>query len=104
MHRPEHWGLVQFTFAEPGTSQFVGDPSLPARAALHEAYYAMHEHRRAHGSWPETLREVLPEPCLPMSLYTTPSLFEVHCDCVYPDGSSHRWAIRQDALVWEVPR
>ncbi|MCX7800326.1 MAG: carbohydrate-binding family 9-like protein [Fimbriimonadales bacterium] len=103
MHRPEHWGYVQFTHAEPGQGAFVDDPSRPARAALHEAYYALHEHRRIHGAWPDSLREVLPNPGLPMRLHTTPSLFEVHCDCEYEDGSVHRWAIRQDALVWEVP-
>lgn len=102
MHRPEHWGYVQFTLLPPGQAAFQEDPSREARAALHEAYYALHDHRRAHGRWPESLAELGLASRLPLALHATPSLFEVHCPVTYPDGSRHVWAIRQDALVWEV--
>jgi hypothetical protein len=40
MHRPEHWGYVQFSTSAPGTAvEFVADPNRAIRAALRDLYY-----------------------------------------------------------------
>jgi hypothetical protein len=40
MHRPEHWGYVQFSTTAPGaTVEFVADPDAAVRAALRDLYY-----------------------------------------------------------------
>ncbi len=49
MHRPETWGVVQFSDREPGTDTFRPDPTGPARWLLHRTYYAQRAYAEAHG-------------------------------------------------------
>lgn len=58
MHRPERWGIVQFSRASPGKDVFRPDPTLPARDALMELYYAQRAYRRQHGNWAERLGDL----------------------------------------------
>lgn len=51
MHRPEMWGYVQFTSAEPGHGTFLPDASWPARVKLHEVYYAQRQFHADHARW-----------------------------------------------------
>ena len=46
MHRPERWGILQFSTAAPGTTVFVPDPAQPARDYLHRVYYAQRDYRK----------------------------------------------------------
>lgn len=63
MHRPEKWGYVQFSSAEPGTDSFVPDPTLPARNLLMSVYHAQKAFRRDHDRWARSLEELgLPAP------------------------------------------
>jgi hypothetical protein len=105
MHRPETWGYVQFSTARPGTASLQPDATLPARRWLHEVYYAQRAYREGHKRWARTLDElgvVAPKDALltrPL-LEATTDLFQASVDLRLPDGTTQRWNIRQDALVW----
>jgi len=107
MHRPEMWGVVQFSTEPPGKASFQPDPSLPARRWLQSVYYAERAYRQAHGRWAATLVElgVVP-PAAPTLgaavLEATAGLFEAAITLERP-APPVRWHIRQDALVWFTP-
>jgi Carbohydrate family 9 binding domain-like len=106
MHRPETWGYVQFSTAAPGSAAFRPDPALRARRWLHEVYYAQREYRRTHERWARTLAELGVAPPVAdglsrASLEVTSSLFEAGIDLRLTNGTTERWRIRQDALVWK---
>lgn len=64
MHRPERWGFVQFSRAEPGEAQFRPDPTLPARDALMSVYYAQKAFHQENDRWataPDELDQLLPD-------------------------------------------
>lgn len=66
MHRPEKWGIVQFTTDAPGTAALIDDPSLEARDFLMRIYYAQHEFKKQGGGWATTLEDLsLQEPMIP---------------------------------------
>lgn len=50
MHRPETWGYVQFSDAEPGTEALRPDPTGPARWLLQRVYYAQRSREAPTGS------------------------------------------------------
>lgn len=116
MHRPEHWGIVQFCVGEPGSGAYVPDPSLAARQVLHEVYAAQRACREARGSWASRVEHLAigcattPLPFVTgeerlrllsqVRLETTTALFEASLPVNYPDGSTRRWHIRQDSKVW----
>jgi len=58
MHRPERWGCVQFSTAEPGSDAFVPDATLPARDLLMEVYNLQRAFRDAHGCWAQKLADL----------------------------------------------
>jgi hypothetical protein len=106
MHRPEHWGYVQFSTARPGTARFRPDPSGPARFVLHRIYYAQQDYRKEHGRWARSLDELglanLGDPSLvgPPRIATTPDLFQATAEFKDATGKTRRAHIRQDARVW----
>jgi len=57
MHRPELWGIVQFTKKPAGRARIIADPSFPARAVLMSVYYAQVEYRKSHDGWAARLEE-----------------------------------------------
>ncbi len=58
MHRPERWGFVQFSSAEPGTAAFSPDPALPARDLAMEVYHAQKGFRDLSERWASSLSEL----------------------------------------------
>ena len=58
MHRPEQWGVLQFSTAEPGTAKLRPDAAGPAKHLLHRVYYAQKAHHKKHGRWARTLQEL----------------------------------------------
>jgi hypothetical protein len=63
MHRPEHWGYVQFSTAEPGKATYQPDPAGPVRERLMQIYSAQQKYRDKHKNWATTEKELdLPEP------------------------------------------
>jgi hypothetical protein len=107
MHRPERWGYVQFSTAEPGTATFLSDPGEPARDLLHRIYYAQRDYRQNKGAWADSLLALgLTGPTVsgaegPPSLRLTPEGYEASVEWRSPDGDVRRWRIRQDSYVWE---
>jgi hypothetical protein len=105
MHRPETWGYVQFSSGPPGSEAFRPDAALPARRWLHAVYYAQQRYRRDHQRWANTLEELgVPPPSEATlsrpALQLTADLFQAAVDLRRADGTSQRWNIRQDSLIW----
>ena len=51
MHRPERWGFVQFSTAEPGRDSFRPDPEWPVRERLVAIYQAERQAREKSKAW-----------------------------------------------------
>ncbi len=100
MHRPEHWGHLQFTTGKPGTVAFRPDPAGPLRHRLHRVYYAQRAYREKHRRWAPTLGELGLGGLRGVTLETTSSLFEAQGTMRAPDRKRQRWHIRSDAKVW----
>ncbi|MFM8583219.1 MAG: sugar-binding protein, partial [Planctomycetaceae bacterium] len=63
MHRPETWGVVQFSTARVGTRparevRYKPDPLLPIRWQLSRVYYAQQAHRARHGAFATDLTQL----------------------------------------------
>jgi hypothetical protein len=55
MHRPERWGVLQFTTARPGKGKLRPVPAARVRYLLHRVYYAQRDHHKARGEWARSL-------------------------------------------------
>jgi Carbohydrate family 9 binding domain-like len=103
MHRPERWGIVQFSTGEPGTTTFYSDPAQPARDYLHRVYYAQAEYRKAHHAFASSLCDLGVSlgsgPLAAPRLETTRNGFEASVELVTPDAGRTRWRITQDARI-----
>src|SRR5260370_14679092 len=105
MHRPEMWGLVQFTRRAPGDNLAVAPlPGKPARDVALEIYYAQRDFWNSHSRWATNLAELrwtVPE--LPPGI--DPPTLELSSDgyvCAVgfnKDDRQHVWRIRQDRLL-----
>jgi hypothetical protein len=105
MHRPERWGYLQFSDAEPGTDRFRPDPAEPARRLLHQVYYAQHNYRKANGTWAPSLTALglaglAHSPYGAPRLETTSTHFEASLTVRVPGEAPRRWRIGSDARVW----
>lgn len=58
MHRPEKWGLVQFSKGCPGTTELLADPSIPARDVLMTIYHKQKAHFQKSKQWWTSLDEL----------------------------------------------
>jgi hypothetical protein len=96
MHRPERWGVVQFSTQPPGKARFQPLTDLKVRHLLHEVYYrqkAFHAHRGKWAADLESLRLGGPE-FGAVRLEGTSSRFEASAS-----GKSGRWRITEDARI-----
>jgi hypothetical protein len=106
MHRPERWGVLQFSTAAPGKAAFVADPAEPAKQLLHRVYYAQRQYREKKGKWAGALADLGLKDLEHASITGTPrldtttSLFEASVELKEPGARPRRWHIRQDAKVW----
>ncbi len=98
MHRPERWGVVQFSTAAPGKAAFVADPAARTRHLLHHVYYAQKDFHKARGRWATALSELglKGREFDAIRLETTSSQFEASGA---PPKSKERWRIRSDAQI-----
>ena len=105
MHRPEHWGYVQFTRKPIGSVAFAPDSGGAAKNQLHQIYYAQRDYHgkaRAVGNGARKLSlnadAKLPTPTrtLKSRRTDTRSRWQVKL----PIGKTQRYHIRQDARVW----
>ena len=107
MHRPEMWGVLQFT--RRPLRQKIPVAPLPgwhARGLALEVYYAQRDFRAAHKRWAASLAELglSPSPEAVRSgdgmpvLETTADGYV--CSVAFADGSGrHIWRVRQDRLL-----
>ena len=58
MHRPERWGYVQFSTADPGSVTFKPDATLPVRDLLMEVYHRQKAFQKANGKYAASLDEL----------------------------------------------
>ncbi|WP_422926994.1 carbohydrate-binding family 9-like protein [Singulisphaera sp. PoT] len=105
MHRPEHWGFVQFTTRPPGEVAFKPDTSLPIRQRLMAVYHAQRAHKNAHKTWAETLDQLgISEPVdaktSPVKIQLTPEGFLAVIETPKEQGKVTKWSIRQDSRLW----
>lgn len=112
MHRPEQWGLIQFSSATAGSAKAAwrDDGSGPARALLHRIYYTQLAHRRATGVWASSLEQLIGRDVWLLrgglgligsaELATTETGWQATQRVSGPDGADRVWCIRQDSLVW----
>src|SRR5437868_11295692 len=103
MHRPERWGIVQFSTAAPGTATFHPDPAQPARDYLHRVYYAQRAYHKqtsslhpGAGRFANTLTALrlagaLPERLSNPWLEATRNTFEAGVDLRRADGTREIW-------------
>jgi hypothetical protein len=106
MHRPERWGIVQFSTAKPGMVEFHGDPSQPARDYLHRVYYAQKDYSKEHDGRFSTnlpvagsgLGDMLSNPYMGATQHT----FEASVGLKRRDGQRERWQITHDARIERV--
>ena len=63
MHRPEHWGFVQFSGNAVGTTPdaFRRDPDDAVRWALRQLYYRQREYREENGRYANDLAALAAE-------------------------------------------
>jgi hypothetical protein len=106
MHRPERWGVLQFSSSAPGSVEYRPDPAGPVRHLLHCVYYAQRDFYKEHGTWAKTLNQLgltglggrdgvgTPE------LETTSQGFVASVTSQPPVGELQKWFITQDARVW----
>jgi hypothetical protein len=103
MHRPEMWGVLQFTRQPASVAVPVAPiPGKHARDLALEIYYAERDFRMTHGRWASSLAELnirpLPPGLEPPLLEPTPHGYT--CSVSFNDGGRRRvWRIRQDRLL-----
>ena len=103
MHRPERWGVVQFSSlpAGRGTAEMRPLPDADVRWALRRLYYAEREYRSAHNAYTGDtaalgLEFVMPDgkPFEP-TLTTNSGGYEAAAA-----GRTGRWHISADGRLW----
>jgi hypothetical protein len=105
MHRPEMWGLVQFT-SQPGTETnlVAAIPGKAARDQALEVYYAQRDFWETNDHWATNLAELhLNSNSFPAGV-ESPQIESTAdgyvCSAAYQDGGQqHVWRIRQDRLL-----
>jgi hypothetical protein len=102
MHRPERWGIVQFSTARPGSVTLRKDPTGDVRYLLHRVLYAQRDFRKARGKWAERLSDLkLTGPSFDgVKLETTSTSFEASSPAPGAEGTPRRWHINSDARIW----
>jgi hypothetical protein len=97
MHRPERWGYLQFSTAEPGKTKFRPDADWDARDTLHRLYYAQRTYRKANGKFAANVADLgVKIPADRVRMETTRNGFEASW---LKDGKP-RLTITQDSRIW----
>lgn len=105
MHRPEMWGIVQFTRETAAVPTTVAPiAGKPARDLALEVYYAQRDFSQANKRWAKNLKELgfadltLPAGVKKPKIEITPSGYT--CSVKFTaDGKVRTWRIRQDRLL-----
>jgi poly(3-hydroxybutyrate) depolymerase len=105
MHRPEMWGLLQFTKQPANEKISIAEiPGKPARDLALEVYYAQRDFQAAHKCWATNLvqlglsSQTLPPGVEAPALALTADGYT--CSVAFKDGEKQRvWRVRQDRLL-----
>ena len=108
MHRPECWGYVQFSTAEPGQATYRIDPAAAIRDRLMQVYYAQKSFFEQNMKWATSLDELkLPAAAkLPQhttSLRLTSEGYEATITSESVGEKSTVWTISQDSRISHRP-
>lgn len=102
MHRPEMWGIVQFTKqVKPKKLTIAPIPGKAARDAALEIYYTERDYRAAHHAWATNLTDLgwntrASPPAAEMPVIESTANGYV-CSVSFGDGNQrHVWRVRQD--------
>ena len=105
MHRPEMWGLLQFT-RRPASQEVpvAAIPGKPARDLAFEIYYAQQDFWKGHKGWATNLVELTRQAReLPPGIEAPvlePTADGYACAVAFKEGERRRvWRIRQDRLL-----
>ena len=104
MHRPERWGYVQFSTAQPGQGAYQPDPAGPIRDRLMLIYQAQSSYFNQNKHWATTLDVLkLPDPKgqpeQTTKLTPAPGGYEAAITFNSPGGKPETWTIRQDSRI-----
>jgi predicted metalloprotease with PDZ domain len=108
MHRPESWGYVQFSTAEPGQATYRVDPAAAIRDRLMQVYYAQNAYFGENNKWATSLDELKLPPArgLPQhttSLRLTSQGYEATITSTSAGEKSQAWTIGQDSRITRRP-
>lgn len=95
MHRPERWGYLQFSTAEPGKATFRPDADWPSRDLLHRVYYAQRDYHKANKKYAASVAELGLADAGRVSIETTRHGFEAGTG-----ETPRRWTITHDSRIW----
>jgi Carbohydrate family 9 binding domain-like/WD domain, G-beta repeat len=110
MHRPEMWGYVQFSTAQPGTAKFRPDPSGRARHVLQRIYAAQSAFHAKNKRYARDLTHLdlgglrFDGLVGPPILETGNGGYRATVELRRPDGATPSWRIREDSLVEPVEK
>jgi hypothetical protein len=104
MHRPEMWGLIQFTREQGNASIDIAPvPGKPARDLALEIYHSQRDFWNSHNRWAQDLVEL----GWPTNEFTGPTFPELRstsdgwvASAPFQDSTGHHvWRVRQDRLL-----
>ncbi len=109
MHRPEHWGFVQFTdtLAGQNIQPFISDPEDEVKDELRSLYYAQREYTKQKGYYASSIHEMKKSGMINYSLAFNPQLkstFSMYEIIASRRNSSWLWHIDQSGRVWRTDR
>ncbi|WP_105011606.1 carbohydrate-binding family 9-like protein [Salinibacter sp. 10B] len=104
MHRPERWGIVQFTDVVAGADPVpvAEQPNRAVKWALRQLYYRQRDYREAHGTYASSLSALdadeisLEDRPFTPTLQATQSMYEITA----PGANDTTVHIRHDGKVW----
>jgi len=105
MHRPETWGIVQFSTRAPGTDSFRPDPANPIRDRLIDIYQAQKQFQEKNHRFADRIDklDLLPLlsgfPAHDASLRLTAEGYEAIITFERQGAGKEDWSIRQDSKI-----
>ncbi len=105
MHRPERWGVVQFSTAAPGSITYRPDPALPTRERLIEIYHAQKRFHDKNGRWAERSDQldIAAAPGEKPAIKAMPGGYEAALTFTPEGGAQQTWTIREDSRITRRP-
>ena len=107
MHRPERWGIVQFSSEMPGKAEYKAETSLAVRDLLMEVYHRQKSYQTKNGKWATSLVELEFNPtsiasASELSIVRTEDGYQASAVVINPDKSQELWNVRQDSKIWKA--